>query len=101
MHETLVMAVLWKTFGPLLAKLRRLGAAGERRRRGASARNHHRYCIEIADADLALMPGCGIAFRLRGELRLLQFGIGRHAALAIVAGQVEHCQIEAMEAGQS
>ena len=46
------------------------------------------------------MPGRGVALGLRRELRLLQFGVGRHAALAIAARQVEHREVQAVEAGQ-
>jgi hypothetical protein len=31
---------------------------------------------------------------------LLQFGIGGHAAFTVIAGQVEHREIEAVKAGQ-
>ena len=34
------------------------------------------------------------------ELLFLEFGIGQHAGLAVIEGQVEHTQIEGMEAGQ-
>src|SRR4029077_11131455 len=33
--------------------------------------------------------------------RLLQFGIGRHTALAVLVRQLEHRKIEAVETGQS
>ena len=42
----------------------------------------------------------GVAGALGIEFRLLQFGIGGHAALAIVARQFEHAVIEAVEASQ-
>src|SRR6266699_6717417 len=65
-----------------------------------SCRNYRRYRIKVADADLVLMPGRSIAFPFGGELGLLQLGIGRHPALAVVAGQFEHREIEAVKAGQ-
>ena len=46
--------------------------------------------VEIAGADLALVAGRGVARGLGGEFGLLQLGIGRHAAVAIAAGQLEH-----------
>src|SRR3546814_16315259 len=46
------------------------------------------------------MPRGGVAARLRGELGILQVGVGRHAALPIAAGQLEHTVVQAVEAGQ-
>jgi hypothetical protein len=42
----------------------------------------------------------GEALGLGRELGLLQLGIGAHAALGVAAGQLEHGQVQAVEAGQ-
>ena len=63
-------------------------------------RNDHVDGVEIAGSDLALVLGCGVASRLRGEFGLLQLRIGGHAPVAIAGGQLEHAVIEGVEPGQ-
>src|SRR5438132_7461032 len=65
-----------------------------------SARDDCRHRVEIADTDFTLMTGRGVALRLRSELDLLQFAIGGHTAFAVIAGQIEHRQTEAVKARQ-
>src|SRR3954464_3593174 len=81
-------------------KLCGLGGFLERDGRGLTARNGTRDRIEIAGADLALVTRGGVARRFARELGFLQLGISRHAALAIIARQLEHRMSEAVEAGQ-
>src|ERR1700722_7911492 len=50
--------------------------------------------VEIPGADLALVPGGGVAGGLGRELRVLQFHVGGHAALGVAAGQGEHRLVE-------
>src|SRR5918911_365556 len=59
-----------------------------------------RDCIEIADPDLALVPGRGVARHLGGELGLLELAISRHAAVVVAPRQFEHRQVEAVKPGQ-
>jgi predicted transcriptional regulator len=95
------MAVVLSTRGLASVEPSGLGTAGERSRGGVASRDRRRNSIEITDADFAFMPGRGVALRLRCELRLSQFGIGGYAAaLAIIAGELEHRQIEAVKPGQ-
>src|ERR687891_707816 len=49
-------------------------------------------------ADVALVLGRGVAVLLARELGLLQLGVGGHAALVVVAGQLEHRVVEGVEA---
>src|SRR6516162_4042262 len=99
-YETVV--VRWLLLNRRLAfmELGCLRAAGERCRRGAAGRDRHRNPIEITHTNFTLMPCRGVPFCLRCELRLLQFGIGGHAALAVITREVKHRQIEAVKAGQ-
>ncbi len=53
----------------VVVELRRLGAARERRGGGAAGGDRHRHGVEIADADLALVAGRGIAVRPRRQTR--------------------------------
>ena len=81
-------------------ELRGLGRFLERDGRRLAARDGGGDRVEIAGADLALVAGRGVAGGLAGELALLQLGIGRHAAVAVAARQLEHPVVEAVEAGQ-
>jgi hypothetical protein len=99
-YETVVVPGLLLNRRLAFMELGCLGTAGERCRRGAACRDRHRNPIEITDTDFALMPCRGVPFCLRCELGLLQFGIGGHATLAVIVGEVEHRQIEAVEPGQ-
>ena len=56
-----------------------------------------RDIVEVAGADFVLMFGRGVAIDFGGELRFLQFRIGRHAAIAIAARQIEHAVVERVE----
>ncbi len=60
--------------------------------------HRHGDRVEIARADLALMAHGGKPGRLGLELAFLHLRIGRHAAARIIARQLEHRQIERMEA---
>src|SRR6266516_8152299 len=82
------------------SELRRFGAASHRQRRARSARDHLRHRVEVAGADLALVPGGGVAVRLQVELALLQPHVGGHALLGVAAGELEHGGVERVEAGQ-
>jgi hypothetical protein len=46
------------------------------------------------------VPRGGVARCLGGEFGLLQVAVGRHPTLAVVARQIEHRQVEAVEAGE-
>src|SRR5215471_6589245 len=78
----------------------RLGGVLERQGGGLAGRNHLRYLVEVAGPHLALVAGGGVALHLGSELRLLQLGVSGHAALAVAAGEVEHAEVERVEAGQ-
>src|SRR5690606_27118654 len=56
--------------------------------------------VEVARADLALVPGRRVAASFGAELRFLQFHVGRHLPFAVARGQVEHGIVERMESGQ-
>ena len=77
-----------------------LGRAGHRGGGRLALADRHRNGIEIAGADFALVTDGGEADVLRGEFALLHLGIGTHAALRIALGQLEHRQVEAVEAGE-
>jgi hypothetical protein len=47
------------------------------------------------------VPGGGVARSLGRELRLLQAAVGGHPLLGVLARQVEHGEVEGVEAGQS
>src|SRR5690349_24663973 len=101
MYQSIIVTILREVCRAILVKLRRLGAAGERRRRGVATRDCHCHCIEVADADLALMASCGISVCLGCELGFLQFAICRHPAVAVLVRELEHREIEAVKTGQS
>src|SRR5919197_2198400 len=81
-------------------ELRLLGRAGQRGRVRVAAGDHERYLLEVPSADLLLVLDRGEPCVLRGELALLQVGVGRHALVAIAAGQLEHRVVERVEARQ-
>src|SRR5205823_329108 len=91
---------------PLPGGLRRrcelllLGAAGERRDRGVAPRHRLRDRVEIAGAHLALMPRGGVAGGLGRELRLLELHVGAHVLSLVAARQLEHREVERVEAGE-
>ena len=97
----IVVAVIGNSFRAIGVKLRRLGAAGERGRRGVCTGDRRRDGIEITNADLALVPRGGVAGRLGGKLGLLQLAVGCHAVFAVAARQLEHRQVETVKPGQS
>ena len=83
-----------------LDELRLFGRFVHRRGLDVVAGDDVAHSVEVAGADLALVPGRGVAVDLAGELALLQLGVGGHAALAVAARQLEHAVVERVEAGQ-
>src|SRR5207237_483195 len=81
-------------------ELRGLGRFAQRDRRRLAARHRGGDRVEIAGSDLALVTGGGVPRRLTREFGLLQLGISRHAAVAVIARQLEHRMVEAVEARQ-
>src|SRR5215472_3031148 len=79
--------------GELLA----LGRAGQRGR-GRVRADRRRDEVEVAGADLTLVPRRGVAGCLGSELGVLQFDVGRHAADGIATGEGEHRLVECVEA---
>src|SRR5215471_16906614 len=69
-------------------------------RRNALTANRRIERVEITGAGFALVAYRRIAARFGGEFRLLQLRIGRHAALPITGGEIEHAVIEAVEPGE-
>jgi hypothetical protein len=69
-------------FGGRLFEAGGFGRGAHRGRRSGAARDPDGHRVEIAGADLALMPCRGIAMRFRREFLLLQLGIGGHAGIA-------------------
>src|SRR4051812_42424543 len=65
-----------------------------------AAGDRHRDLLEVARADLVLVLDRGVALLLVGELGLLELGVGRHAVLAVAAGELEHRVVERVEAGE-
>src|SRR5918996_6382409 len=78
-----------------LMRLRRLRQCQRRRTSGG---NRFRYPIEIAGSDLTLMTGRRIAGCLRGELGILQLGVGAHAPVAVGARQLIDRVVQRMKA---
>jgi len=56
--------------------------------------------IEIAGADLALVLGGGVAGGLGRELRLLQCHVRGHLLRLVIARQLEHREVQRVEAGE-
>ena len=81
-------------------ELGRFGRRAHGGRRSGAAADGDSHRVEIAGANLALMPCRAIAVRFRRELLLLELGIGGHAAIPIAAGEIEHRVVEHVEAGQ-
>src|SRR5882672_7595116 len=82
-------------------ELRGFGRVMERRGRRGAPGDGGRDQVEVAGADFALVARRRIAVLLRGELSLLQAGIGRHAFGLVAARQLEHTMVERVEARQS
>ncbi len=68
--------------------------------RAFAAGDDLRDIVEVTGADFALVPRRRVAVRLDRKLRFLQFGIRRHAAFSVAAGQVKHAVIERVESSQ-
>ena len=81
-------------------KLLGFGRPAQRRGGGFPAGDESRHFVEVAGADFALMFSRGVTIGLGCELCLLQFGIGRHSALAVTVCKLEHAVIEGVKSGQ-
>ena len=86
-------------FGVVFVELGRLGRVTHARGRGRAAQNQVGDHVEIAGTDFALVTCRRLAIGLGVELGLLQFGIGRHAAVGIAARQFIHAVVQLVEAG--
>ncbi len=76
-----------------------LGRALERERL-AVGRDGLRDEVEVAGADLVLVPRGRVAELLELELVLLQPHVRRHLLLGVAAGELEHRRVERVEAGE-
>src|SRR5260370_2925565 len=76
------------------------GRAVQRRCRRGAAADGQRHLVVVAGADLSLVASGGVAARLAGELRLLEFGISSHAGALVGIRQLEHAVVERVESGQ-
>ena len=56
--------------------------------------------VEISGADLVLVLGRRVAVGFGRELRLLQFGLSSHPAIAIAVCEFEHAVVEGVESGE-
>src|SRR5215218_4954344 len=83
--------------GGSVLELLLLRRAGERERRALARGRDGADQVEPARADLALVPRGRVAVLLHGELALLQLDVRAHAAPAVVARQLEHPGVEAVE----
>src|SRR5256886_3139916 len=77
-----------------------LGAAGERGDRGGPGAHGLGDRIEIAGTDLTLVLGGGVAGGLGRELRLLQLDVRGHLLRLVAARQLEHREVQCVEAGE-
>src|SRR6266567_2893413 len=84
----------------LFDELRFLRRTGHRRRTRLASRDDLAHEIEVPGADLSLMLRRGIALGLGRELRLLKLGVRQHAALPVVARQLEHPEVQRVESGE-
>src|SRR5581483_3992742 len=82
-----------------LRELRFLGRAFEREGR-CVRRDRPRDEVEVAGADLALMPRRRVAVLLERELVLLQPDVRRDVLAGVAAGEVEHARVQLVEAGE-
>ena len=72
----------------------------ERRGRSETARDSIRHFIEVAGADESLMPDGGVpGFLGEQELALLKAGVGGHTGRRVAARQLEHAEVQGVEAG--
>ena len=81
-------------------ELRGLRRTGERRGGGRASGDGVAHRVEVAGADLVLVLGRAVAMLLGAELGLLQLAVGGHAVVAVLARQLEHRVVQAVEAGQ-
>src|ERR1700760_153624 len=91
---------LFETSARFRRELLLFGRAGEGGRRGVTLGEHLRDVVEIAGADeFLVLDGPITRLALVLELALLKVRIGGHAALAISPGELEHGEVQGMEAG--
>src|ERR1700730_6987542 len=83
-----------------LLELLLFGTAAECGDRGGPGAHGLGDRIEIAGADLALVLGGGIAGLLGRELRLLQCYVRGHLLRLVSARQLEHREVQRVEAGE-
>jgi hypothetical protein len=77
-------------FGGRFFELSRFGRRAHRGRRSGTAGDRAGHRVELARANLALMPRRRVAVRFGREFLLLELGIGGHAAIAVALGEIEH-----------
>ena len=70
------------------------------RERRAVRRHGLRDEVEVAGADLALVPRRGVAELLHRELVLLELHVRRHLVGRVAACELEHARVERVEAGE-
>src|SRR6202043_2778103 len=83
-----------------LLELLLFGTAAECGNRGGAGAHGLGDCIDVAGADLALVLGGGVAGLLGRELRLLQRYVRGHLLRLVSARQLEHREVERVEAGE-
>src|SRR4028119_51416 len=84
----------------LLNELLLLRRAGKGGGGGGAAGDDLGDLVEVAGPDLALVLGGGVAVLLCVELPLLELGVGGHPAVLVVAGELEHGEVERVEPGE-
>src|ERR1700719_3054409 len=83
-----------------LVELLLFGTAGEGGNRGGPGAHRLSDRIEIAGTDLALVLGGAVAGGLGRELRLLQCHVRGHLLRLVIARQLEHREVQRVEAGE-
>src|SRR5690606_25598654 len=86
--------------GAFAVELLFLGAALQRHRRALPALDGLGDGIEVAGADLALVPDRGEPALGGGEFPFLQLDEGAHLPARIAVGELEHAVVQRVETGQ-
>src|SRR4029079_3462771 len=86
--------------GSLGLELLLFSRAPERQGRARATGDRLQHLVEVAGADLALVARGGVALVLELELPLLQADVSGHRLLAIATRELEHGEVDGVEAGE-
>src|SRR5438093_9965562 len=83
------------------SELMLFGRVLECRGRALAGADQARHLVEVSGADEALMLDRRVAVSLEHlELAVLEPRVGAHALIAIAEGELEHAEVQGVEAGE-